>query len=123
LLLLHGFPEIAYSWRDVIPGLADAGFHVVAPDLRGHGRTTGGNIAYDGDLLGYYTLNVVRDALGVILALGHREVAGVVGHYMGTYPAAWSALIRPDIFRTVTLLSVPFAEPPGPPRATAGRDR
>lgn len=119
VLLLHGFPELAYSWRNVMPGLADAGFHVVAPDLRGYGRTTGGDIDYDGDLRGYYTLNVVRDALGVIWALGHRQVAGVVGHDMGTFPAAWSALIRPDIFRTVILLSVPSVEPPGPPDATA----
>jgi pimeloyl-ACP methyl ester carboxylesterase len=119
VLLLHGFPELAYSWRDVMPGLADAGFHVVAPDMRGYGRTTGGDVDYDGDLRGYYTLNVVRDALGVIWALGHREVAGVVGHDMGTFPAAWSALIRPDIFHTVTLLSVPFAGPPVPPHAAA----
>jgi pimeloyl-ACP methyl ester carboxylesterase len=119
VLLLHGFPELAYSWRNVMPGLADAGFHVVAPDMRGYRRTTGGDVDYDGDLRGYDTLNVVRDALGVIWALGHREVAGVIGHDMGTFPAAWSALIRPDIFRTVTLLSVPFVEPPGPPRATA----
>jgi len=119
VLLLHGFPELAYSWRTVMPGLADAGFHVVAPDLRGHGRTTGGDIDYDGDLRGYYTLNVVRDAVGVVWALGHREVVGVVGHDMGTYPAAWSALIRPDIFRTVTLLSVPFVGPPAQPISTA----
>jgi len=119
VLLLHGFPELAYSWRNVMPALAEAGFHVVAPDLRGHGRTTGGSIGYDGDLLGYYTMNVVRDVLGVVWALGHREVAGVVGHDMGTYPAAWSALIRPDIIRTVTLLSVPFVGPPGPPHTAA----
>lgn len=123
VLLLHGFPELAYSWRNVMPGLADAGFHVVAPDLRGYGRTTGGDIDYDGDLRGYYTLNVVRDALGVIWALGHRQVAGVVGHDMGTFPAAWSALIRPDIFRTVILLSVPSVEPPGATRRHSGRDR
>jgi hypothetical protein len=68
VLLLHGFPELAYSWRNVMPGLADAGFHVVAPDMRAYGRTTGGDIDYDGDLRGYYTLNVVCDALGVIWA-------------------------------------------------------
>ena len=86
VLLLHGFPELAYSWRNVMPGLAHAGFHVVAPGLRGYGRTTGGDIAYEGDLRGYYTLNVVRDALGVIWALGHREVAGVVGMTWVRFP-------------------------------------
>src|SRR5262245_7533580 len=65
VLLLHGFPELAYSWRQVMPGLAEAGFHVVAPDQRGCGRTTGGETQYDADLHGYYTLNLVRDVLGV----------------------------------------------------------
>ena len=50
VLLLHGFPEIAYSWRKVMLPLADAGFHVVAPDQRGYGRTTGWDAEYDGNL-------------------------------------------------------------------------
>src|SRR3954454_21934402 len=50
ILLLHGFPEIAYSWRKVMPALADAGFHAIAPDLRGYGRTTGWSANYDDDI-------------------------------------------------------------------------
>jgi pimeloyl-ACP methyl ester carboxylesterase len=63
VLLLHGFPELAYSWRKVMPILADAGFHVVAPDLRGYGRTTGWNADYDSDadLHSFRLLNAVRD--------------------------------------------------------------
>ena len=122
VLLLHGFPELAYSWRKVMPPLAAAGFHVVAPDLRGYGRTTGVPMAtYDSDLSGFRLLNAVRDALGVIWAFGHREVAGVVGHDFGSPVAAWCALVRPDVFRSVTLMSAPFSGPPAPP-ATPNRE-
>jgi pimeloyl-ACP methyl ester carboxylesterase len=119
VLLLHGFPELAYSWRKVMPPLAAAGFHVVAPDLRGYGRTTGWDGAYDSDLRGFRLLNAVRDALGVLWALGYHEVAGVVGHDFGSPVAAWCALVRPDVFRSVTLMSAPFAGPPAPPSAAA----
>src|SRR6185312_8990748 len=80
VLLLHGFPELAYSWRKVMLPLAEAGFHVVAPDQRGYGRTTGWDGDYDGDLAPFRTLNLVRDAMGVLAALGHREAHAVVGH-------------------------------------------
>jgi pimeloyl-ACP methyl ester carboxylesterase len=119
VLLLHGFPELAYSWRKIMPPLAAAGFHVVAPDLRGYGRTTGWDGAYDSDLRGFRLLNAVRDALGVIWALGYGQVAGVVGHDFGSPVAAWCALVRPDVFRTVTLMSAPFAGPPALPSAAA----
>jgi pimeloyl-ACP methyl ester carboxylesterase len=119
ILLLHGFPEIAYSWRKVMLPLAAAGFHVVAPDLRGYGRTSGWTADYDGDLYPFSILNAVRDALGLVFALGHRRVAGVVGHDFGAGVAAWCALIRPDIFRSVVLMSAPFAGPPALPFGTA----
>src|SRR5918911_2300706 len=80
VLLLHGFPEIAYSWRKVLPALAAAGYHAIAPDQRGYGRTTGWDPNYDGDLASFRVLNIVRDALGLVSALGHRSVAAVVGH-------------------------------------------
>ncbi|MCH5376937.1 MAG: alpha/beta hydrolase, partial [Planctomycetes bacterium] len=68
ILLLHGFPELAYSWRKVMIPLAKAGFHVFAPDQRGYGRTTGWDSDYDGDLASFRRLNVVRDALGLVFA-------------------------------------------------------
>ncbi|MBE0624692.1 MAG: alpha/beta fold hydrolase [Burkholderiales bacterium] len=112
VLLLHGFPELAYSWRKVMLPLAQAGYHVIAPDQRGYGRTTGWDADYDGDLAPFRMLNLVRDALGLVSALGYRSVAAVVGHDFGSPVAAWCALVRPDVFRSVALMSAPFAGPP-----------
>ena len=119
VLLLHGFPELAYSWRKVMLPLAQAGFHVVAPDQRGYGRTSGWDAAYDGELAPFRMLNLVRDALGLVSALGYRSVAAVVGHDFGSPVAAWCALLRPDVFRSVALMSAPFAGPPPLPFNTA----
>jgi pimeloyl-ACP methyl ester carboxylesterase len=121
LLLLHGFPEIAYSWRKIMAPLAAAGFHVVAPDLRGYGRTTGWSANYDDDLRPFRQLNAVRDALGLVAALGYREAAAVVGHDFGASVAAWCALVRPDVFRSLALMSAPFDGPPSLPFATDGQ--
>src|SRR5262245_4911249 len=65
VLLLHGFPELAYSWRKVMLPLAAAGFHVIAPDQRGYGRTTGWDGSYDADPDPFRILNMVRDATGL----------------------------------------------------------
>ena len=112
VLLLHGFPELAFSWRKVMPALAEAGYHVIAPDQRGYGRTTGWDARYDGDLSSFRLTNLVRDALGLVSAFGYRSVASVVGHDFGSSVAAWCALIRPDVFRSVVLMSAPFAGAP-----------
>jgi pimeloyl-ACP methyl ester carboxylesterase len=112
VLLLHGFPELAYSWRAILPRLAEAGYYAVAPDQRGYGRTTGWSADYDGDLHSFSILNAVRDALALVFALGQTPVAAVVGHDFGASVAAWCALVRPDIFRRVVLMSAPFAGPP-----------
>jgi pimeloyl-ACP methyl ester carboxylesterase len=119
LLLLHGFPELAYSWRKVMPALAAAGYHVIAPDQRGYGRTTGWDAGYDGDLASFRLLNLVRDALGLVSAFGYRAVDAVVGHDFGSSVAAWCALVRPEMFRSVALMSAPFAGPPPLPFHTA----
>ena len=74
VLLLHGFPELAYSWRKVMLPLAQAGFHVVAPDQRGYGRTTGWDNRYDGDLSSFRLLNLVRDQVGLVAALVHSPL-------------------------------------------------
>jgi pimeloyl-ACP methyl ester carboxylesterase len=119
VLLLHGFPELAYSWRKVMPQLAAAGYHVIAPDQRGYGRTTGWDANYDCDLKSFRLLNLVRDALGLVSAFGYRHVDAVVGHDFGSSVAAWCALVRPDVFRSVALMSAPFAGPPPLPFDTA----
>ena len=119
VLLLHGFPELAFSWRKVMPALAEAGYHVIAPDQRGYGRTTGWDPTYDGDLHPFRLTNLVRDALGLVSAFGYRSVAAVVGHDFGSPVAAWCALIRGDVFRSVVLMSAPFAGPPQLAFATA----
>jgi pimeloyl-ACP methyl ester carboxylesterase len=119
LLLLHGFPELAFSWRKVMGPLAAAGYHVVAPDQRGYGRTTGWDGDYDGDLASFRLLNVARDAAGLVAALGYRKVAAVIGHDFGSPVAAWLALLRPDMFGSVILMSAPFAGPPALPFGTA----
>jgi pimeloyl-ACP methyl ester carboxylesterase len=119
LLLLHGFPELAYSWRKVMLPLAAAGYHVIAPDQRGYGRTVGWDDGFDADPDPFRMLNMVRDAIAMVYALGHRSVAAVVGHDAGAPVASWSALIRPDIFRSVAIMSSPFPGPPGLPFDTA----
>jgi len=119
VLLLHGFPELAYSWRKVMLPLADAGYHVIAPDQRGYGRTIGWDDAYDADPDPFRILNMTRDAIALVYALGHRTVAMLVGHDAGAPVASWAALIRPDIFRLLTLMSSPFDGAPAMPFDTA----
>src|SRR3954469_7406858 len=119
VLLLHGFPELAYSWRKVMPVLAAAGYHVIAPDQRGYGRTTGWDPSYEGGLGAFRLLNLIRDALGLVAAFGYRSIEAVVGHDFGSSVAAWCALVRPDVFRSVVLMSAPFAGPPALPFNTA----
>ena len=113
LLLLHGFPELAFSWRRVIRPLSEAGYYVVAPDLRGYGRTTGWDANYDGDLGSFTLPNLVRDLLALLQALGQHQVKCVIGHDFGSPLAAWSTLLRPDIFSSAILMSAPFAGAPG----------
>jgi pimeloyl-ACP methyl ester carboxylesterase len=131
VLLLHGFPELAFSWRNVMGPLADAGYHVIVPDQRGYGRTTGWDPRYDGDVASYRRLNLGRDALGLVYAFGYRSVAAVVGHDWGSPVASTLAVARPDVFRSVVLMSAPFGgtgslpfdtadDPPATSSATSG---
>src|SRR5881227_2809713 len=92
VVLLHGFPELWYSWRHQIPALAAAGFHVVAPDQRGYGQTDRPEPIEEYDLF-----RLTGDIVGLVNALGYEQ-AVIVGHDWGA-PVAWySALFRPDIF-------------------------
>lgn len=111
VLLVHGFPESWYSWRHQLRALAEAGFHAVAPDMRGYGQTD------RPEAIDQYTLlHLVGDMVGLLDALG-AKTAVIAGHDWGA-PVAWhAALLRPDRFRGVIALSVPF-RPWAPPRPT-----
>ncbi len=110
VLLLHGFPESWYSWRHQLPALAEAGFHAVAPDLRGYGGSDAPPEIED-----YNILQLTADATGILDALG-EETAVVVGHDWGAMVAWQCALLHADRFRAVAALSVPYggrsARPP-----------
>ena len=118
LVLLHGFPELAYSWRKIMLPLANSGYHVIAPDLRGYGRTTGWSSDYETDLTPFRMLNKVRDVMGLIYAYGYDNVDCVIGHDFGSPLAAWCAVTRPDVFRSVVLMSAPFTGTPTIPTNT-----
>jgi len=115
ILLLHGFPELAYSWRKIIVPLSQAGYRVIAPDQRGFGRTTGWDNSYTNDLSTYSHINLVRDMVGLVYSLGYDSVECVIGHDSGAGVAGWASIIRPDIFKSVILMSAPFAGPPSIP--------
>lgn len=101
VVLCHGWPELSYSWRHQITALAAAGFHVVAPDMRGFGRTSA-----PADVGAYTIFDTVGDMVALVAALGEKQAA-IVGHDWGA-PVAWhAALFRPDIFTKVAGLSVP----------------
>lgn len=118
MVLCHGFPESWYSWRHQLPALAAAGFHAVAPDQRGYGDTSRPE-AIDA----YNIFDLTADIVGLVHALGESQ-AIIVGHDWGS-PVAWHcALLRPDIFRAVVLLSVPYLQRPwngSPPTALMAR--
>jgi len=112
VVLCHGFPESWYSWRHQLQALAEAGFHAVAPDMRGYGQTDRPE-----EIEKYTLFHLVGDMVGLLDALG-AETAVIAGHDWGA-PVAWhSALLRPDRFRGVIGLSVPF-RPRVPVRPTS----
>src|SRR5205823_6147295 len=102
VVLCHGFPESWYSWRHVLPALAAAGYHAVAPDMRGYGQTDA-----PPDIRDYTQLQFVGDVVGLVHALG-SEQAVIAGHDWGAPVAYNAAILRPDMFRAVILLSVPY---------------
>ena len=119
ILLIHGYPELAFSWRKVMGPLAAAGYHVFAPDVRGYGRTTSSPVAYTDDLRPFGTVNRIKDMLALVSAMGYRSVAAVFGHDQGSPLAGWCACARPDVFTSVVMMSAPWGGPPSVPFNTA----
>lgn len=123
VVLLHGFPELAYTWRHQLMPLARAGFHVIAPDLRGYGLTARRPVSFSDSLVPYMVIDRVTDVLGLVRAIGYRRVACVIGHDWGGPTAAWCARIRPDVFQSVVSMSTPFAGAPSLPLDSADRSK
>jgi pimeloyl-ACP methyl ester carboxylesterase len=117
ILLVHGFPELAYSWRHTMPLLASAGYYVVAFDQRGYGRTYSPSGPIDHS--DFRPLNLIRDVIILVHALGYTKVKCIVGHDFGAVTAALCALARPDFFSSLVLMSHPTKGPPTLPFNTA----
>jgi len=102
VLMCHGFPESWYSWRHQINALAEAGFHVVAPDMRGYGKSD------RPEAIDQYTIfHLVGDLVGLLDGL-EAPTAVIIGHDWGATIAWQAARLRPDRFRAIVSLSVPF---------------
>jgi len=104
VILCHGWPESWYSWRHQMPELAQAGYYVVAPDQRGYGQTDAPEA-----IEAYHISHLTADIVGLVHALG-EEQAVIAGHDWGSVVAWYCALLRPDIFRRLVLLSVPYLQ-------------
>lgn len=131
ILLLHGFPELAYSWRKVLVPIANAhqGYHVVAPDLRGFGRTTplagsgsASQVQYEDALSPYHILNIVDDICSLVRALGYSSVAMLVGHDFGSPLAGHCVVAYPELFASVVFMSAPFGGVGGPSLSQASSE-
>ena len=105
VVFCHGFPESWYSWRHQLPAVAEAGFRAMALDMRGYGGTSA-----PAAVEAYSISHIVADVVGVVAATG-AEQAVVVGHDWGAMAAWYSALMRPDVFRAVAAMSVPYVPP------------
>jgi pimeloyl-ACP methyl ester carboxylesterase len=103
VILCHGFPELGYSWRYQLTALAEYGFHVVAPDQRGYGKTD-----CPEPINAYDIFQLVGDIVGLVHALGEKK-AVIAGHDWGASVATHCVLLRPDIFNALMLLSVPYS--------------
>jgi pimeloyl-ACP methyl ester carboxylesterase len=112
VILAHGFPELAYSWRHILPAIASLGYVVVAPDQRGYGRTTGWSNLYEDSIEPFNLANLARDIIGLVGALGYHKVRTIIGHDAGSYVAGTCSLVRPDIFQSCVMMSAPFTGTP-----------
>ena len=121
LLFLHGYPELAFSWRKIMPTIASAGFYCVAVDQRGYGRTIGWDTSsfHQTNMSQFTMTTMVRDLTALVNCLGYKKVRCVIGHDFGAVSAAMSALMRPDVFTAVITMSHPFKAIPELPFNTA----
>ena len=116
ILCIHGFPELAYSWRKILPLLSAQGYHAVAFDQRGYGRTFSRRPL---EASSFRPLNLIKDTVTLVNALGYTSVSSVVGHDFGAVTASLCGLARPDMFKSVVMMSHPTKGPPQSPLSTS----
>ncbi|KAH8896595.1 alpha/beta-hydrolase [Thozetella sp. PMI_491] len=116
VLFVHGYSELAFSWRKILPAVAPEGYYCIAMDQRGYGRTTGWDRSsfHEVDLNDYVFTNLVRDLVCLVYKLGYTEVHSIIGHDFGAVSSAMAALMRPDIFKSTIQMSHPHHAPPSP---------
>ncbi|CAH0051739.1 unnamed protein product [Clonostachys solani] len=114
ILLIHGFPNLAYDWIHVMPSLAKAGYYVVAFDQRGFGRTHRADLKPFPEE-SFRPLTLARDVTALVHALGYESVHTLVGHDLGAATASIFTLTRSDVVKSLVLLDHPFGGPPALP--------
>ena len=111
ILLLHGFPELSFSWRKIMKPLSNLGYFVLAPDLRGYGFTTGSDNTFMDDPQEFSMPNLVTDVISFLNKLKIKNVSCLIGHDFGSFLAGWCTVIRTDLFNSVIHMSAPFTGP------------
>ena len=112
ILLLHGFPELSFSWRRIMPMLFEKGFRVIAIDQRGYGKTIGdAKKSYD-DINQYNLFNLTLDIISFLNKIKIKKIKILIGHDAGSIIAGTAALIRPDLFNSLVMMSAPFTGVP-----------
>ncbi|KAJ0269151.1 hypothetical protein COL940_012718 [Colletotrichum noveboracense] len=107
IILLHGFPNLSYDWRYILPLLANAGYHAVAPDMRGFGRTHNSDLSP----IAQETIRPVfsvHDVMSLLEGLGYDSIHTIVGHDLGAVPASLTSIIRKDLVKSLFLVAHPF---------------
>ncbi|KAK1987786.1 Alpha/Beta hydrolase protein [Colletotrichum cereale] len=118
VLLIHGFPNLSYDWRFMMPRLAEAGFYAVAFDMRGFGRTHNADLSPISES-SFLPMTALRDVVTLVHALGYETIHTLVGHDLGAFVASLCAVVRGDMVKSLVLMSHPFKGPPRVPFGTA----
>ncbi|KAK2041084.1 alpha/beta-hydrolase [Colletotrichum somersetense] len=119
VLLMHGFPNLSYDWRFMMPKLADAGYYAVAFDMRGFGRTHNADLSPTGEN-SFRLMTARRDVVTLVHALGYETIHTLVEHDLGAFVASLCGVARGDMIKSLVLMSHPFKGCPQLPFGTAG---
>ncbi|KAK2022671.1 alpha/beta-hydrolase [Colletotrichum zoysiae] len=104
---MHGFPNLSYNWRFMMPKLAEAGYYAVAFDMRGFGRTHNADLSPISES-SFRPMTALRDVVTLVRALGYEAIHTLVGHDLGAFVASLCGVARGDMIKSLVLMSHPF---------------